>query len=103
MQKIIKNLNEDLDIDNNSIKEIKQKKNDDRKENIVKKRKRLSIGDNKKILIDINGDRTNNKYKNNDKQKNRYYGYDDRHNLEGPINNHTTYVSKYTKKADKIN
>ena len=33
----------------------------------------------------------------------RYYGYDDRHNLEGPINNHTTYVSKYTKKADKIN
>ena len=26
---------------------------------------------NKKILIDINGDRTNNKYKNNDKQKNK--------------------------------
>jgi len=33
----------------------------------------------------------------------KYYGYDDRHNLEGPINNHTTYVSKYIKKADKIN
>ena len=33
----------------------------------------------------------------------KYYGYDDRHNLEGTINNHTTYVSKYTKKADKIN
>ena len=99
VQKIIKNLNEDLDIDNNSIKEIKQKKNDDRKENIVKKRKRLSIGDNKKILIDINGDRTNNKYKNNDKQKNRYYGYDDRHNLEDTINNHTYYESLHSKKV----
>ena len=99
VQKIIKNLNEDLDIDNNSIKEIKQKKNDDRKENIVKKRKRLSIGDNKKILIDVNGDRTNNKYKNNDKQKNRYYGYDDRHNLEDTINNHTYYESLHSKKV----
>ena len=99
VQKIIKNLNDDLDIDNNSIKEIKQKKNDDRKENIVKKRKRLSIGDNKKILIDINGDRTNNKYKNNDKQKNRYYGYDDRHNLEDTINNHTYYESLHSKKV----
>ena len=99
VQKIIKNLNEDLEIDNNSIKEIKQKKNDDRKENIVKKRKRLSIGDNKKILIDINGDRTNNKYKNNDKQKNRYYGYDDRHNLEDTINNHTYYESLHSKKV----
>ena len=99
VQKIIKNLNEDLDIDNNSIKEIKQKKNDDRKENIVKKRKRLSIGDNKKILIDINGDRTNNKYKNNDKQKNRYYGYDDRHNLEDTINNHIYYESLHSKKV----
>ena len=99
VQKIIKNLNEDLDTDNNSTKEIKQKKNDDRKENIVKKRKRLSIGDNKKILIDINGDRTNNKYKNNDKQKNRYYGYDDRHNLEDTINNHTYYESLHSKKV----
>ena len=99
VQKIIKNLNEDLDIDNNSIKEIKQKKNDDRKENIVKKRKRLSIGDNNKVLIDINGDRTNNKYKNNDKQKNRYYGYDDRHNLEDTINNHTYYESLHSKKV----
>ena len=33
----------------------------------------------------------------------KYYGYDDRHNLEGTINNHTTYVSKYTKKVGKIN
>jgi len=31
----------------------------------------------------------------------RYYGYDDRHNLEGPINNHTVYVSVYTKKNNK--
>ena len=30
-----------------------------------------------------------------------YYGYDDRHNLEGPINNHTVYVSVYTKKNNK--
>ena len=33
----------------------------------------------------------------------RYYGYDDRHNLEGIINNHSVYVSVYSKKANKIN
>ena len=70
-----------------------------RKEIYKAKRQRLSIGDNKKILIDINGDRTNNKYKNNDKQKNRYYGYDDRHNLEDTINNHTYYESLHSKKV----
>ena len=40
-----------------------------------------------------------------------YYGYDERHNLEGPINNHSYYVSVYSKKninqknlsTDKIN
>ena len=26
-----------------------------------------------------------------------YYGYDERHNLEGPINNHSYYVSVYSK------
>ena len=33
----------------------------------------------------------------------RYYGYDDRHNLEGTINNHSVYVSVYSKKTNKIN
>lgn len=40
-----------------------------------------------------------------------YYGYDERHNLEGPINNHSYYVSVYSRKKvnqknhsnDKIN
>ena len=30
-----------------------------------------------------------------------YYGYDERHNLEGPINNHSYYVSVYSRK--KVN
>jgi len=33
-----------------------------------------------------------------DYKNKRYYGYDDRHNLEGTINNHSVYVSVYTKK-----
>jgi hypothetical protein len=35
--------------------------------------------------------------KNNGKMK-TYYGYDERHTLEGSINNHTTYVSVYSRK-----
>ena len=35
-----------------------------------------------------------------DYRNKRYYGYDDRHNLEGPINNHSVYVSVYTKKKE---
>ena len=30
-----------------------------------------------------------------------YYGYDERHNLEGLINNHSYYVSVYSRK--KVN
>ena len=33
----------------------------------------------------------------------RYYGYDDRHNLEGTVNNHSLYASVYSKKSNKIN
>ena len=33
----------------------------------------------------------------------KYYGYDDRHNLEGTINNHSIYYSVHTTKTDKIN
>lgn len=35
-----------------------------------------------------------------DYKNKRYYGYDDRHNLEGTINNHSVYVSVYTKKKE---
>lgn len=35
-----------------------------------------------------------------DYKNKRYYGYDDRHNLEGTINNHSVYVSIYTKKKE---
>lgn len=33
----------------------------------------------------------------------RYYRYDDRHNLEGTVNNHSVYASVYSKKSNKIN
>ncbi len=35
--------------------------------------------------------------KSNEKLKN-YYGYDERHPLEGTINNHSTFVSIYSRK-----
>ena len=38
-----------------------------------------------------------------DYRNKRYYGYDDRHNLEGTVNNHSVYASVYSKKSNKIN
>ena len=58
----------------------------------------------KKIKNFTNGaikDSRNNHQK--DIKNKRYYGYDDRHNLEGIINNHSIYYSNYTSKADKTN
>ena len=40
----------------------------------------------------------NNKITNNEFKVKNYYGYDERHNLEGPINNHSYFVSVYSRK-----
>ena len=40
----------------------------------------------------------NNKISNNEFKVKNYYGYDERHNLEGPINNHSYFVSVYSRK-----
>ena len=58
---------------------------------------------NREILIDINLSR---KYKNNQLNQNKsknYYGYDDRHNLEDTINNHSYFESLYSNKTLKNN
>ena len=55
---------------------------------------------NKKFNKNINKNQNQNLLDKGFKGKN-YYGYDERHNLEGIINNHSYYVSLYSKK--KIN
>ena len=65
--------------------------------------------ENNAIKYNKNNSNTNTKVKNqNEKKYNNtefkikdYYGYDERHNLEGPINNHSYYISVYSKK--KVN
>lgn len=66
--------------------------------NIRNGRKKLQIGNNRKILIDINMNKKITKYKNDNKTKN-YYGYDDRHNLEDTVNNHSYFESLHSKKV----
>ena len=61
-----------------------------------------SQNNNRKILIDINVSKKYNKYKNEQKRQNKrnnYYGYDDRHNLEDKINNHSYYESLHSNKS----
>ena len=60
-------------------------------------RKKLKIGDNRKILINIDVNKRYNRY-NTNKTKN-YYGYDDRHKLEDTVNNHAYYESLHSKKV----
>ena len=43
-------------------------------------------------------EKQNNKISNNEFKVKNYYGYDERHNLEGPINNHSYFVSVYSRK-----
>ena len=65
---------------------------------------------NKKFNKIINNNQNKNLFDKGVKGKN-YYGFDERHNLEGVINNHSYYVSLYSKKkinqnnysTDKIN
>ena len=48
-----------------------------------------------------NNNKSFKKFSNKDFKTKNYYGYDERHNLEGTINNHSYYVSVYSRK--KIN
>ena len=58
------------------------------------------LNNNRKILIDINVSKKYNRYRDNKRQnkQNSYYGYDDRHNLEDTINNHSYYESLHSNK-----
>ena len=65
--------------------------------------------ENNAIKYNKNNSNTNTKVKNQNEKKynntefkiKNYYGYDERHTLEGPINNHSYYISVYSKK--KVN
>ena len=91
------------------IKELDYNENNDN--DIIKEKK---IGTKNKVIIDEEklrkkqsvyngGVKEIKKESKNDVKSKRYYGYDDRHYLEGIVNNHSMYVSVYTKKAEKIN
>ena len=97
---------------NRKIMEI----NNDKKEKIItdenninrnyrNSRKKIDQN-NREILIDINVNKKFNKYKNiktNQNKTKNYYGYDDRHNLEDTINNHSYYESLHSNKRKENN
>ena len=96
----------------NVLEEIKEIDYNESNENeLIEKNKKINIkmgfipDDEKFKKININNgairDSRNNHQKDN--KRKRYYGYDDRHNLEGTINNHSIYYSVHTTKTDKIN
>ena len=87
--------------ESNSNDSIEEEKNN--KSNI----KKGSVTDEEKIIKKQGTNTHQNKdikksYQKEFKTK-RYYGYDDRHNLEGTINNHSFRVSVYSAKANKVN
>ena len=73
--------------------------------NINSKKRGVTEDEKFKNIRNVNNgsvkDSRNNQQK--DIKNKRYYGYDDRHNLEGIINNHSIYYSNYTTKTDKTN
>ena len=75
------------------------KSNSIKKDVIIGEQKLRKTQNNPSSIVNSN---MKNSYQKDFKNK-RYYGYDDRHNLEGTINNHTIYVSVYTKKENKNN
>ena len=76
----------------NSIKEM---------EKVNKKVNRNNISSNNNNVV-VNNNNNNNKnfkkYTEKGFKDKNYYGYDERHNLEGTINNHSYYVSVYSRK-----
>ena len=97
----------------NSLEEIKEIDYNESNENeiieennnINSKKRGVTEDEKFKNIRNVNNgsvkDSRNNQQK--DIKNKRYYGYDDRHNLEGIINNHSIYYSNYTSKADKTN
>ena len=97
------------------INEDKLIKKDISKNNLLTEKKDLNFSQNNAAIKDnkinmpqqqnVNINKTND-YKKAAKKEiinKRYYGFDDRHNLEGNvINNHTYYESVYSKKSNKI-
>ena len=93
----------------NVLTEIKEIDYNDSNDNDFIEEKKLDIkkgvntdDENFRKTQNISNGAINDIKKNNqrDYRNKRYYGYDDRHNLEGPINNHSVYVSVYTKKKE---
>ena len=93
----------------NVLTEIKEIDYNDSNDNDFIEEKKLDIkkgvntdDENFRKTQNISNGAINDIKKNNqrDYRNKRYYGYDDRHNLEGPINNHSVYVSIYTKKKE---
>ena len=97
------------------INEDKRIKKDISKNNLLTEKKDLNFSQNNAAIKDnkinmpqqqnVNINKTKD-YKLEAKKETinkRYYGFDDRHNLEGNvINNHTYYESVYSKKSNKI-
>ena len=97
------------------INENKRIKKDISKNNLLTEKKDLNFSQNNAAIKDnkinmpqqqnVNINKTKD-YKKAAKKEiinKRYYGFDDRHNLEGNvINNHTYYESVYSKKSNKI-
>ena len=85
-----------LEINNDNKKKIITDEN-----NISRNSRQKIEKNNRKILIDINVNKKFNKYRNIKLKQNKtknYYGYDDRHNLEDTINNHSYYESLHSNK-----
>ena len=83
---------------NDSIEEEKNNKSNIKKGSVTDEEKIIKKqGTNTHQIKDIKKS-----YQKEFKTK-RYYGYDDRHNLEGTINNHSFRVSVYSAKANKVN
>ena len=99
-QKLLSEIKELDYIENNDNVIIEGNKSNSIKKDVIIGEQKLRKTQNNPSSI-VNSDMKNSYQK--DFKNKRYYGYDDRHNLEGTINNHTIYVSVYTKKENKNN
>ena len=99
-QKLLSEIKELDYIENNDNVIIEGNKSNLIKKDVIISEQKLRKTQNNPSSI-VNSDMKNSYQK--DFKNKRYYGYDDRHNLEGTINNHTIYVSVYTKKENKNN
>jgi hypothetical protein len=99
-QKLLSEIKELNYIESNDNEIMEGNKSNSIKKDVIISEQKLRKTQNNPSNI-VNSDMKNSYQK--DFKNKRYYGYDDRHNLEGTINNHTIYVSVYTKKENKNN